>query len=91
VRLVEEAFIDLEYSAAGTLIIEADKAGVGSRPGSSASADAGPGWRHRCQDGTEIASNAVTVCIHGDGPNAVEIARTVKKKLEEADIAVSPL
>lgn len=34
---------------------------------------------------------AVTVCIHGDGPNAVDIARTVKKVLVENKVELANL
>jgi lactam utilization protein B len=31
------------------------------------------------------------VCIHGDGPNAIEIARTVRQRLDDADVVTTPL
>jgi UPF0271 protein len=34
---------------------------------------------------------AVTVCVHGDGPNAVDIARTVKKVLQEQHVELKNL
>jgi 5-oxoprolinase (ATP-hydrolysing) subunit A len=42
-------------------------------------------------DGRDVPTNAPTVCIHGDGPNAVEIARTVKAALAEAGVEMAPL
>lgn len=91
VRLVEEAFVDLEYSVAGALLIEATKrAWDPDRVAARALRLAREGVID-AQDRTDIPTNAVSVCIHGDGPNAVEIARTVKRRLEEAGVAVSPL
>ena len=46
----------------------------------------------RCNIGRVIATpQAVTVCIHGDGPNAIEIAQTVKKTLQDNGVTLSNL
>ena len=49
------------------------------------------------QDGTIVAAsgksikvNIDTVCVHGDTPGAVEIARVIKSKLKDAGIEVAP-
>jgi UPF0271 protein len=43
----------------------------------------------RAIDGSEIAIEADTICIHGDTPEAVEFARTLRAKLEAAGIAIA--
>jgi 5-oxoprolinase (ATP-hydrolysing) subunit A len=91
VRLVTEAFVDLEYAPDGTLMIEAVKqawdpgrvAGRALRLARERVIDA--------RDGTDLPTSAPTVCIHGDGPNAVDIARTVKERLEAEGMAIAPL
>ena len=40
-------------------------------------------------DGSSLAIRADTICIHGDGPDAVAIARAVRARLAEAGIAVA--
>lgn len=45
----------------------------------------------RAVDGTDVPVRADTVCIHGDGPMAVEIARAVRQRLEAAGLTVAPL
>ncbi|HET9995423.1 MAG TPA: 5-oxoprolinase subunit PxpA [Candidatus Acidoferrum sp.] len=40
-------------------------------------------------DGSKVAVNAQTICIHGDTPGAPEIAATVARMLREAGIALS--
>ncbi|MGH9899002.1 MAG: LamB/YcsF family protein [Pyrinomonadaceae bacterium] len=40
-------------------------------------------------DGSEIEIKAETICIHGDTPNASNIAREIRKALAEASIEVS--
>ncbi len=42
-------------------------------------------------DGQEIAITAETVCIHGDGARAVAFAVSVRRLLDEHDIAVRPI
>ncbi len=42
-------------------------------------------------DGTEVAVNAQTLCIHGDTPGAPEISATVARALREAGIRVCGL
>jgi UPF0271 protein len=39
-------------------------------------------------DGSEVAVNAQTICIHGDTPGAPEIAATVARALREAGITI---
>ena len=42
----------------------------------------------RATDGTEVAIQADTVCLHGDGPHPVEFARRLRGGLTAAGIAV---
>ena len=44
----------------------------------------------RATDGTDIAIQADTVCLHGDGPQAVVFARRLRRALSEAGIEVRP-
>jgi UPF0271 protein len=45
--------------------------------------------RVTASDGSIVAVAADTLCVHGDSPGAVEIARAVRVGLEEAGIAVA--
>jgi len=42
-------------------------------------------------DGEKISLEADTLCVHGDTPGAAELARIIRKELEEAGIAVEPM
>jgi UPF0271 protein len=44
--------------------------------------------RVRCVDGTDIAIEADTLCIHGDSPHAPAFARAIRAELERLGIAV---
>jgi 5-oxoprolinase (ATP-hydrolysing) subunit A len=79
IRFVPEGYVDLDYDAGGRLILERVKLP---------------------RDPAETARRAVelaraggieSICIHGDGPNAVELAAAVRAALEEAGLDVKPL
>lgn len=39
-------------------------------------------------DGSNVPLSANTICVHGDGPNAVSIARTIRSAFERAGVAI---
>jgi len=45
----------------------------------------------RAADGTQVAIAADTVCVHGDGPHAVEFAKRLRAELAAALIAIRPI
>ncbi len=45
----------------------------------------------RTIDGKDIEIKTHTICIHGDSPHAVEMARKLRSRFEEAGIRVAPL
>ena len=42
-------------------------------------------------DGTEVPIVADTICLHGDGPDALGFARTIRRALEDAGVRVAPM
>lgn len=44
-----------------------------------------------CQQNKDISILAETICIHGDGPNALAYAKKIKQELEQADITVQAI
>jgi UPF0271 protein len=42
----------------------------------------------RATDGSDVAIRADTVCLHGDGPHAVEFARAIRQGLQAAGITI---
>ena len=42
-------------------------------------------------DGTTVPLRPHSICLHGDSPKAVEMARTLRARLEEAGIQIVPL
>jgi 5-oxoprolinase (ATP-hydrolysing) subunit A len=91
VRAAEEAFGDRAYEADGSLTPRAMTGAVITDPGSVA---------HRvlrmvrervvtCRQGHDIPIVADTICIHGDTPNAADIAHAVRDVLERAGVQVA--
>jgi UPF0271 protein len=45
----------------------------------------------RSQSGKRIPVSIDTVCVHGDNPDAVTMAKTIRERLRDAGIAIAPL
>ncbi len=86
-----EAFADRNYLPDGSLVPR-------NRPDALVG-DAGEALRRvvrmvregrvRAVDGTDVPLRADTVCIHGDGPHAAELARALREGLEREGITVA--
>lgn len=89
-RVFHEAFADRAYNVDGTLVsrrlpdaVIADPAEVVARV-----------LRMVCEhevvaiDGTVVPLNADSVCVHGDSPSAVAMARAVRARLESEGVAI---
>ena len=90
-RVAREAFIDLDYDAAGGLIIERiakprDPALVAQR-----AVRAVREGKLTKIDGSDMDVAVSTLCLHGDRANSAEVARVVKETLLSNGIAVAPL
>ncbi len=83
-RTVAEGFADRAYRPDGGLVSRREPGSVLHDPAAIAervTAMLATG-RVRAIDGTEIPLNVESVCVHGDSPNAVQIARAVRDRLE---------
>ncbi|HBO53663.1 5-oxoprolinase subunit PxpA [Janibacter terrae] len=89
---VGEAFADRAYTPEGTLVSRREPGAVLHDPAEIA---------RRCVriatkgevvavDGTVVAAPAGSLCVHGDSPGAVEIARQVRAGLEAAGVELTP-
>jgi UPF0271 protein len=91
VRLVTEAFVDLDYNADGSLIIEAVKQARDPDEVAERAVRVARERKVPTTGGTDLDVDAPTICLHGDGPNALDVARAVKERLDGEGIAVKPL
>jgi 5-oxoprolinase (ATP-hydrolysing) subunit A len=89
---VPEGFADRGYTPAGTLVPRAEPGAVLH----DASAVARRAVRMAAEgvveavDGSTLLMPVRSVCVHGDTPGAVEIARAVRAALEAAGVGVRP-
>jgi len=88
---VFEGYIDLDYRADRSLIVEQQKEardpeGVADRFVSIAT-------EGECEtvDGDVIDVPADSICIHGDNPNATDLLEAIHDRLDEHDIELAPL
>jgi UPF0271 protein len=91
VRLVTEAFPDLEYRPDGTLVIEAVKAAWDPERVARRALRVVREGVLDTDDGGDVTVRSPTICLHGDAPNATDIARTVRSRLEEEGVELAPL
>ncbi len=87
---VAEAFADRAYLADGRLVPRADRDAVLTDPAVVAARAVSIATDHRVNaiDGSDVEVRARSICIHGDTPGAVGIARAVRAALEAASVGV---
>jgi 5-oxoprolinase (ATP-hydrolysing) subunit A len=91
IRVVGEIYPDLEYQADGSLLLQRAKHET----------DVDKAYRQvrlwleegvvESHDGARVQLEAESICIHGDGPNALEVVRAVRRAIEDAGCRVGPL
>ena len=89
-RVAREAFADLEYNDEGHIIIEPDPQAKDPDGAAQKMVDILNG-KVQTISGQWLEVDADTVCIHGDRPNAVEIAAAIRKRLDSEGVAVRPM
>ncbi|ANF31537.1 hypothetical protein A0130_07500 [Leifsonia xyli] len=92
VRFVREAFVDRGYRADGTLVPRTEPGALLSD--ADAIADRAvrmvTDGRVTAVDGTELDVAVDSLCVHGDTPGAVAMARAVREALAASAVAVEP-
>jgi UPF0271 protein len=88
--VAREAFIDRGYRADGTLVPRGAAGATLDDPATAAarSVRLAIDGVVRAADGSDIPIAADTLCIHGDGPRAVEIAAAVRAALAAAGVEI---
>jgi UPF0271 protein len=92
IRVVAEAFADRRYEPDGSLRARRHPDALLHDPEDAARQALRIATRHEvvAWDGSVVKIDAETLCIHGDTPGADGIARSVRKRLEEAGVQVCP-
>ena len=91
VRLVTEAFPDLDYSPDGSLVLEAVKRAWDPDRVAARALRVSREGRIDASDGSDLEVSVESVCLHSDAPNAVDVARSVRTRLDENGIRVRSL
>jgi 5-oxoprolinase (ATP-hydrolysing) subunit A len=81
VRMVHEGYVDLDYASDGSLVLE--RAKMSRDPETIATRTMALLERQGREtiDGSWLKIPAQSVCVHGDSPNAPEIARAVRDRV----------
>ena len=89
-RTVREAFADRAYTPEGTLVSRSVEGAVLHDPAEVADRVLRMVTEGRLTaiDGTEVAVQAESVCLHGDSPGAVAMAAAVRAALDDAGVDV---
>lgn len=89
--VAEEAFADRGYLSSGALAPRGTAGALLDGVEEVASRAVAMALRKPVStlDGSGVTLAADTICLHGDGPHAIEFARRVRGALEEAGVAVS--
>jgi UPF0271 protein len=92
VRFVSEAFADRAYSPAGRLIPRSEPGAVHHDVDTVLAQALGIARDStiRAIDGSSLTVAAQSLCIHGDTPGAVALARALRSALVEAGIELAP-
>ncbi|MDZ4164649.1 MAG: 5-oxoprolinase subunit PxpA [Smithellaceae bacterium] len=89
-KVLYEAFPDRTYTPRGTLVPRGDAGAVIHDPREAArrALKMAREGRVTASDGTEISIVPQTLCVHGDNPQAVELARMIREVLTSEGVAV---
>lgn len=90
-RVFREAFADRAYMPDGRLVPRSQSGAVIHDVGEVADriAKLVAGGTIEAIDGTMIRIDADSICVHGDSPSAVDMARAVRERLESNGVALS--
>ncbi|HEX5012835.1 MAG TPA: 5-oxoprolinase subunit PxpA [Candidatus Limnocylindrales bacterium] len=88
-----EAFADRAYEADGSLRSRGQPGAVHEDPAvvAAQALSIARDWVVTAHDGSPVAVQADTICIHGDSPGAVGFARAVRETLTGAGVTVAAL
>jgi 5-oxoprolinase (ATP-hydrolysing) subunit A len=92
-RTASEGFADRTYQADGTLRSRGEPGALIEDPAVALeqSVRMVVDGVVRSHEGTDVVIKADTICIHGDGPRALEFARTLCTGLADANVRVAPI
>ena len=91
VRAVPEGYVDLAYQPNGFPVIERAKRAWDPADVATRAVSIVRDRRLKAVDDSTLIIDVPTICIHGDAPNALDMARAVRERLATAGIEVVSL
>ncbi len=91
IRVVGEIYPDLHYAADGSLVIQRHKQATDVRFACAQVKRYVESGNVEAMDGSLVALDAESLCIHGDGPNSVAVAQAIQKTLQEIGCQIQPV
>ena len=91
IRVVAEVYPDMTYAPDGSLIVERKKLETNLDFAIAQVKRFASTGKVEAVDGSLVAIDAESLCIHGDGPNAPAVGDAVRNALEEVGCAIEPL
>jgi len=93
VSVIKEAFADRAYLANGMLMPRSQPNAVIHDPGAACARvlDMLDSRSILADDGSRIPADIDSICVHGDNPEAVAIAQSIRNALESAGVSVAPV
>lgn len=91
VPFVPEGYVDLDYDAAGKLVLERVKKTRDPAATAARAARLVVERKVATIDGGDLDLAVESICVHGDSPNAPEIAGAIRRALAAAGVEVVPL
>lgn len=87
--VVNEYYPDLDYSADGSLIVERKKAHIEPSAIYDRVSQVLKDKEYTNGKGDTIPMEVQSICIHGDGPNAVDVLHASRKAAEDAGVKIA--
>ncbi len=91
VPFVPEGYVDLDYDSAGKLVLERVKQVRDPQQMADKTVRLVREGKVRTIEGGDLELEVESICVHGDAPNAPDIAAAIRRALADAGIEVAPL
>jgi Uncharacterized proteins, homologs of lactam utilization protein B len=91
-KVAREAFMDRAYKSDGMLVPREQEGAVIADAATAADRASSIAINHKIEaiDGKVVSAWADSLCVHGDSPNAIDIVRAARKKLEGLGLTIEP-
>ena len=91
IRVVGEIYPDLIYAPDGSLILQREKHETDVEFAASQVRRYVESGKVEANDGTLVELDAESLCIHGDGPNSVQVADAIRAMLDDIGCQIDPV